>query len=285
MTKCWICNGKDIALLRQGLSPEALTTSNFAITNADYGQTLSIHRCNGCGFLFCPEAVNVIGFYEALEDQDYDNIRPARIKQAADVLMRVRKFKTSGTLLDVGAASGCLVEQALNEKFSARGIEPGKWFSEQAQKHNLPVLQGYFPHSELSEKFDIITLIDVVEHVTHPQQLLKDIAAQLKPDGIAVIGTPDVGSLVARVMGAKWYQFRIGHIGYFDRKTLALACQQAGLTPIHWSRPIWYFPFDFLWRRLASYLPFTHLLNQFAPKIIIPYNLRDNWMVIAKKSV
>ena len=36
-----------------------------------------------------------------------------------------------------------------------------------------------------------------------------------------VIVTPDIGSLAARIMGGRWWHYRVAHINFFNRRSLA----------------------------------------------------------------
>ena len=116
-------------------------------------------------------------------------------------------------------------------------------------------------------------------------ELLTSIAGQLSPAGIAIVVTPDVSSLAARFFGWKWWHFRVAHIGYFDRRTLEKALARAGLTPIRYRRPAWFFPADYLWVRLHRYLPkfLRFQTPEFLKNVVIPLNLRDSWLVVVHR--
>jgi SAM-dependent methyltransferase len=287
--QCWVCDHASASQIKAGLSPEALTPDHFAITDAHYGMTLSLYRCDSCGFLFCPDAGDVTRFYSALSDDEYERTRSWRCMQARHLLKKISSYKTSGVLspflLDVGAGSGILVEEAQKMGYQASGIEPSASLVAQAKKHGLPVLPGIFPDASPRASYDVITLIDVLEHVNMPVALLRSMAAYLEKDGIAIVVTPDVASLAARLLGEKWWHYRIAHIGYFNRKTLKKALEKAGLEPIAWHRPTWFFPLDYVLLRLGHYLPLIGRLAGIpvTHSIPLPLNLFDSWMVIARK--
>jgi len=273
-------------LKRTGIAPSELRPEQFAMTDSHYGVTLNIYACGACGFLFCPGAGNVTKYYEALEDRLYEATRVQRSRQARRLLGVFKSYQPGGTLLDVGAGSGILVEQAKAAQYDAIGIEPSRWAAALAQARGLAVFPGIFPQAAPRSSYDVITLIDVVEHVSTPVPLLRDVAAHLSARGIAVVVTPDVASVAARVMGANWWHYRVAHIGYFDRTTLTTALEQAELQPIAWHRPRWFFPLDYLLSRLARYVPAIDRVIpvRIAHSVTVPLNLRDSWMVIAKKA-
>jgi len=273
-------------LLKSGLASSEFNNDAFRITDAHYGTTASLYHCNTCGFIFCPEMDEVLPYYEALQDPEYENTREARALQANKLLKIIRRYRASGRLLDVGAGSGIMVEQALKEGYDAEGIEPCAWLCAQAAKRKLPLHQGCLPNVAITGTYDVITLIDVIEHVSNPMDLLMQSMHHLAGDGVVVIVTPDVHSLAARLLRKRWWHYRVAHIGYFDRRTLQKALANVYLTPIVWLRPAWFFPLSYLLIRLRNYIPFIDRLARWSwtQRITIPLNLRDSLLVIARRT-
>src|SRR5271166_4894197 len=238
---CWVCGCQRLRLVKPSNIHGALTSSSFSITDSHYGMTGAIYQCESCAFLQCTDLAEVLPFYEDLVDPTYDAGRPERSIQARKILEIAHKLQPGGRLLDIGAGSGFLVEQAIQLGYRAEGIEPSAWLQKMALQRDLPIHLGTFPHAAASGTFDLITLIDVIEHVSNPVDLLKNIAESLAPGGTAIIVTPDVNSLAARILGRKWWHFRIAHIGYFNKRNLFLALDRAGLQPILVRRPGWFF--------------------------------------------
>ncbi|MCK5664178.1 MAG: methyltransferase domain-containing protein, partial [Thiotrichaceae bacterium] len=54
------------------------------------------------------------------------------------------------------------------------------------------------------EKFDVITLSHVIEHVHQPVEVLKYCYSLLKPDGFLWLETPNIESEGYRLFGANW---------------------------------------------------------------------------------
>lgn len=284
--ECWVCGSPSMVFFKSSDVDGQLTSQSFAITDSDYGHTGELYKCLECGFLQCTDIKNALSFYESLEDSGYETGRAERALQARKLLELVAPEKPAGRLVDIGAGSGILVEQAISRGYLAEGVEPSRWLQEQATLKGLPVHLGVFPHVAIEAGIDVVTLIDVIEHVSNPVGILRQMHDFMADNGVGLVVTPDVGSIAARLLGKRWWHFRFAHIGYFDKKTLLRALKRAGLEPIRIGRPRWYFPGDYLLERVNRYLPsFLNLpVSPFWSKVVIPLNLRDSYYVLFRKS-
>jgi len=282
-SRCWICGGQSLTKVKDS-SLSKPSAQSFRITDSSYGVTAAIFRCEECSFLQCPELNDVVRFYEQMDDAEYEKTRSERGIQARKILECLAGYRPSGKLLDIGSGAGILVEQALGLGYDARGVDPSRWLQARAQERGLPVTLGVFPHPEIVGPFDLITVIDVLEHVEDPMRLLQDVRAHLSKDGLAVIVTPDVQSVAARLLGFRWWHYRMAHIGYFSRTTLTNALRRAGLIPKSFQRPSWYFPASYLVERVGVYLPRPLRLRVpgFLSTLLVPLNLRDSMLVVAQ---
>ena len=283
---CWICGHAQAEKIRDGVKVADLSSKDFQITDSNYGLTLDIYSCGQCHFRFCPDIVNASSYYVEMEDDTYEATREERSLQAIKLLDDIAKYRAEGAFLDVGAGSGILVEQALKRGYVATGIEPSRALQARAVALNLPVVEGIFPHDQVAGAYDVVTLVDVIEHVSEPLTLLKAIAKEMRDDGVCVVTTPDVASLAAKVMGRRWWHYRLAHVAYFDRGTLENCVTRAGLEIVQLTRPRWYFPADYLARRCLSYLPawLRFPLPKWLSKVVVPLNLFDSLQVVCPQS-
>jgi len=283
---CWICNHDALTKLKESdFDPNALDSNQFAITNADYGKTGELSQCNQCGFIQCTSDTDVLHYYEDLIDHQYEDTRDVRAIQETKIMQLIRKFKPNGTHLDIGAGSGIMVEAALQMGYQSEGVEPSKWLQQKAVEKGLPIHQGIFPNKLITKQYDIITLIDVVEHIDNPNELYTEVRKQLTDNGIFVVITPDKDSMLARILGNKWWHYRMAHIGYFNKKTLGILAANTRFKLIKSIRPAWYFRLEYLWERALQYIPkpLHFKLPKFIARIIVPINLRDSRLVIYSK--
>lgn len=274
-----------------------LSSEDLRITDFHYGRTLALLTCADCGFVFAnaDDLTDLTALYEALQDPEHEETQDDRALQMRWILSLARKARPGArNLLDVGAGTGLLVAEAEHAGLDAIGIEPSRSLAEVARRHGRRVLQGVFPHPALSgHRFDVIGLIDVIEHVADPLMLLRDCQRALTPEGILIVVTPDVGSAVARLMRKRWWHFRVAHVGYFNRKSMHAALRLCGLKVEREYHAKWFFQVRYLAERVTRYLPFVAWINRAAPRWrllnwlysrVVTLNLRDSFLLIVKRT-
>lgn len=284
--KCWVCSSLDTKKIRDSSIKNTLDSKDFKITNKDYGKTLSLFKCNNCGFLFSPYVSDLENYYREMEDNDYELTLESRKIQSEKILsqLEVRNIFKNKTLLDVGSGSGALMQASQKFGLISKGIEPSKSLQKLAVKKNLDVILGTLPSKRLNEKFDFVTLIDVIEHVNDPESLLKEINTVLKLNGKLFLVTPDVNSFFSKFLKFKWWHFRVAHVGYFNQKTLSILIKKCGYEIIKYQRPNWYFPISYILNRILSYIsPKIEIKLPKSVDITIPLNLFDSYLVECRK--
>ena len=208
-------------------------------------------RCTSCGCLYVGQDPAGIDF-DALYGQayysggsdavfaDYVGQQAARRAHARRKLAVLRhlppRIARSGRLLDVGCAAGFFLAEA-QVHYDVQGVELSAWSSAYARDQlGLSVITGTLQQAALpADRFDVVTLWDVIEHVSDPVPLLTEAARVLKPGGRLVLTTGDWGSAYAQRHGEGWHLMTPPwHLTMFSRATLARAAERAGLTPVGW---------------------------------------------------
>jgi 2-polyprenyl-3-methyl-5-hydroxy-6-metoxy-1,4-benzoquinol methylase len=294
--RCWVCESINTARWKPGVIDRPLKSTDLRITDDRYGSTLDLWRCHDCRFIFAVgrNLDELPRLYEELADPGYFESRDSRALQMRSLVQTILKEHSQArTLLDVGAGAGLLVAEARRRGLDAVGVEPSRPMVEHARElGGISLIQGRLPHPLLSNRlFDVITIVDVIEHVTNPVELLRDCGSALNPHGRLVVVTPDVGSLAARLMGKRWWHFRLAHVGYFNRRSLQQATSRAGLLTIRTFRPKWFFRIRYVAERLAQYVP-IHRLNRVAKQFellrrmydrVIPLNIHDSVGLVLRR--
>jgi 2-polyprenyl-3-methyl-5-hydroxy-6-metoxy-1,4-benzoquinol methylase len=286
---CRVCGSNRITLWKRRNLGRDLQPEDLQITDSRYGVTLTLYKCADCSFIFADaaETSQLTEFYEQMVDSGYEAGAENRLQQMRSLLqLGTAAFPQARTLLEIGAGSGLLVAEGARLGLDAVGVEPSKSLVEFAKRTNgVQLLQGTFPHPELNgRQFDLVYLVDVIEHVADPVTLLADSARALTPGGLLVVVTPDVSSLAAKFLGRRWWHFRLAHVGYFNSGSMNEAARRAGLAIRSTSRARWFFPVRYLAERVAVYLPVGGV-NRAAEKFgalrrlydcVIPVNLHDS---------
>lgn len=264
-----------------------MTADDFKITDSRYGTTLPLYRCLDCGFIQAA-ATDVLKFYRELQDDEYVESSEQRKRQFEGLISQTRGFIKASppNVLDIGAGIGLFVETAQRSGWTACGIEPSQWLAERARQRGIPVVNGVFPHTDCRGPYDAIFLVDVIEHLEDPVSLVRALSSHLEENGVVVIATPDVSSLMAKIMGRRWWNYRVAHVGYYNRATLTRLMAKGGLEPIKFLFARWNFRGDYLLERLFRYIPFLEGKKSpaFLKKVILPLNLFDSFVAIFRKT-
>ncbi len=299
---CRVCGSDQVKFWRERTLDRKLIPDDLRITDSRYGVTLGLWRCNHCDFVQADgdEVSELFDLYSQLDDPTYESGRETRSRQMRWLLDNgLNVHPSATTLLDIGAGTGLMVMEAKTKNLEAVGVEPSHSLvaagHEQNGLSNRELVQGTIPNSALDGKlFDLVCLIDVIEHVADPVAFLRDAADRLSAGGLCVVVTPDVSSAAARILGKRWWHFRLAHVGYFDTRSMQIAAKSAGLRVTHRFRAKWFFPVKYLAERVAVYLPPVRKFNRIAmskPALqrvyerIIPLNLHDSLVFFLSRNV
>jgi len=164
----------------------------------------------------------------------YRHVIERRLRHALKLL---GPRSTPPRLLDVGCSSGSLLEVASNLGFSVAGVEKASKAAQTAQLAGFEVFAGLLNEACFPDMaFDVITLFEVVEHVSDPLDLLIECRRILKPAGTLVINTPNADSWTARFMGERWENFNLtikgGHVSFFSPSSIRVLARASGLAVV-----------------------------------------------------
>lgn len=110
------------------------------------------------------------------------------------------------------------------------GIEPEKRLISHFQHTNLTVYQNL---SEIpyQDKYDIITLFHVLEHLPDPKTILAELSKFLKEEGKIIIEVPNSDDALLKLYQSDAFSdftYWSCHLFLFNTKTLEMLCSQAG---------------------------------------------------------
>ena len=163
---------------------------------------------------------------ETFAQQRYDQLNKVIAKYAPHILTLKDK-----SLLDVGCGVGDLLKIASQKEWEVTGTEISEAATKTANKAlGNKVINGDILSLKLPpNSYDLITCYHVIEHLLDPISTLNKMLTLLKPNGVAFLETPNMGSLGAKIKGKNWSHITPPeHITYFNPSSLRYALDSAG---------------------------------------------------------
>lgn len=292
---CVVCQSTTTLFVPGTITPREFfsQTYHYKIAAGDAHQRLPIYTCQKCGHGFTPLDIPpdlIVSWYQQNPpDHTFLADETARRRTARTVLQKIESICAQpGRLLDVGAGPGIFVSEARARGWEATGVDPSQWAVQHGrQAYGVPLVQGDIMQlrNVATRPYDVVTLFDVIEHVPDPRELVQAAVAALRPHGLLVLTTPRFDSVLAALMGKRWYCIFPAHLHYFTRSSLQHTLRAAGFEVVAARAHTRYLGAQYVWQRLTSFL-FPHRPAPSAGQrssISIPLNFGDEFEVYAKK--
>ena len=145
----------------------------------------------------------------ALYDHYYDGARfeiPQIVMRSLErTVLSFEPYRSSNRLLDIGFGEGGLLRIAQEFGWECFGTEISPQALSYGQQQGWVVSdQAMYDTHFVAQGFDVVTMIELLEHVQNPHQLLRMAAKLLRPGGVLYLTTPNANSLNRRLLGLKW---------------------------------------------------------------------------------
>jgi 2-polyprenyl-3-methyl-5-hydroxy-6-metoxy-1,4-benzoquinol methylase len=170
---------------------------------------------------------------------DYFKERPALLADGSRLAEWFATLAQGRRLLEVGCASGAVLEAAAQEGWKVQGVEYSEDAAREATEHGVPVHVGGLEDAKLPDASqDVVFMGDVLEHVPDPAVTLKEVARVLAPGGALALRGPLTTNSFARRLGlgamdAFGKRLVLNeppyHLWEFEPDTLTKLVQAAGL--------------------------------------------------------
>lgn len=153
--------------------------------------------------------------------------RVTYIKNKIEVLKKVNLFPhiKEHRLLDVGGATGSFAHSFLDHEWKSYVMDPspdGVFI----EKYGVQYKEGYFTSDSYYFKFDLISLVFVLEHVLEPADLLTEIRKSLPSHGLLYIEVPD--EIAFEKVAQEDDIFNSCHLFMFGPRSIHLLLSQLG---------------------------------------------------------
>ena len=298
---CILCgsNEKKVILPRTLPKGEKTRASrDYACTSTRHREHWQIVQCRNCSFVFAdPRESNeeIARGYKDSEDKLYLAEEKGRIVTFERVCRGIMDFKSGGRILDIGCSIGTFLEVCKKHGFDVYGSDLSRWSVQYAkEKKNLqnvfygnPESQKLFP----TNSFDVITMLDLIEHLVDPIHELEIARNFLKHDGVLAIGTMNVNSWPVKLLRGHWPWYMKMHIYYFSPETIEKLLQKTGFKVIKIVKKYSHcISLRYTNHKLKTYMPLTGkvvsplLKTLRLEDLVVPIDLGDFMTVYATKA-
>jgi len=232
---CLLC-GKPTELLYPSNVPAntAIESKEIACTSPYLSLHDDIFNCRQCRLArSVPAGIeNIEELYRNVDDADYLTSEPERRLDFGSALEWIEAHPLvgkPGSLLEIGSSYGLFLEEAVLRGWDVVGIEPGQGAAERCQSKGMDVFNGMLEEFDADgRRFDVVASWDVWEHLEDPVRALDIAHRLLRPDGLLVITTVNMGGIMAKVLGGRWPWYMRMHLHYFTRQSLTEMVRRAG---------------------------------------------------------
>jgi 2-polyprenyl-3-methyl-5-hydroxy-6-metoxy-1,4-benzoquinol methylase len=191
-------------------------------------------RCRSCRTVLARrgDGTEPAGADYALYHKDASFHIAASTQSSLDALVaEAGRYRQLGRWLDVGFGEGALLRAAGRHGWDCSGVEVSPHALAFGRSCGWRVFGRDQAEGQLETGgYDVVTLVEVVEHLPDPIRALGQAVRWLRPGGLLFLSTPNANSLNARVLGPRWSVFcPPEHLTVWSPRGLRTALRGLGL--------------------------------------------------------
>jgi len=281
--KCPLCNG----------------SSRVAFLAHEY----ELRDCSDCAHRFAGIEVGSAHTNEVYGDNYFcgggagypDYLGEKRIMRAHGrwYAQRLCRYMQPGAMLDVGSAAGFILQGFIDRGWRGVGIEPNSTMAEYAQRElGLDVRVGICESLDTCERYDLISMIQVVAHFADVLSALENSARVTKSSGFWLVEGWNRSSLAARAFGQNWHEYSPPSVlHWFSPQTFQDLASRFGFHQVACGRPSKWINgghakslMQYKLRGSAAGRFAGRLLNVLPDYVPIPYLADDLFWMLLRKS-
>ncbi|MGW6196202.1 class I SAM-dependent methyltransferase [Kribbella sp. NPDC055110] len=199
---------------------------------------------------------------------EYESQEPEYLATFREDIRRIAEFVPTGKVLEVGCGYGYFLQCALEAGYDAYGIDLSpsavKWASERMPDRVFCGLLEEVPEIQ-EQQYDVIFGSHLIEHLVEPGAFLERAGRLLRPGGVIVLVTPNIGSLLSRASGRRWVSYKIPeHVSYYDPRTITDLLNRTGFAVHAVDSAYQYYALPFVATRVRELL---HPLSRLIPPV------------------
>lgn len=222
--------------LSQELYSACLLCRNTGLKRLGRYESTGLVRCPRCQFIFSsfiPSEKALIDHYDSYPRNR--TISPITLKRYDELSDELKKYAKEDNWLDVGCGSGDLLHQVQKSGWNVFGTEFTDTAVRICMEKGISMHKGPLSTSDYKpDFFDVVTSIEVLEHINNPHEEIEKFRYILRPGGVLYITTPNFNSLSRLLLKERWHIITYPeHLCYYTTYTLDKLLTEHGFKKVY----------------------------------------------------
>ena len=216
---CEVCSASD---------QERLHRQHFLFPGLAQPIHYDVVACRACGFAYAsdiPDQAALDQFYQTVEHHLHTELPPGLARIHGDFFDFVNghaALDLDAPILDIGSGMGHFLSHFKRAGFQhLLGMEPSPAAARLAQEiYGLQIKSATVDAFVTDQRFQLISLCGVLEHIADLRSSLAKISALLAQDGYLFLAVPDVEAFGKTPPAEPFLEFALEHINFFSAASL-----------------------------------------------------------------
>jgi len=192
-----------------------------------------IFKCRDCGMVFLGNDMDeesIKELYKYYSPTGFSNhLSPVTKIRYEKLLDGFEKYRKNNRLIDIGCGAGYFILSASKRDWEAEGTEISDEAIKLVEAKGRRVFKGDIASLDLEkDKYDVAILMELLEHASNPERIIRKLSEILRPGGGIYITTPNFNSITRRLLGNRWGIFNKEHFFYLMPRILSSILKKHG---------------------------------------------------------